>query len=108
MEEKNNSCCKGSNGFLFGMIVGGALVFLIGTKKGRKVLKELSLKGADMIEGLSSIEDTESLSEEEDDGAVYEEQIDREVEKEKSETKPNPSRNGHTFGKRFFKGIKRK
>ncbi|MEX2013249.1 MAG: hypothetical protein WD967_02495 [Candidatus Levyibacteriota bacterium] len=39
MDNKNNS---GGGGFIFGLIIGGALVFLLGTDKGRKILKSLT------------------------------------------------------------------
>lgn len=108
MEDKSNSCSKSSNGFLFGMIVGGALVFLIGTKKGRMILKQISEKGANTIKELSNLEDLESFGESEASGGMYEEAVKPKAEKEKPEVKSGSSNNGHTFGKRFFRGAKRK
>lgn len=41
-----------SDGLLLGMIIGGAAVFLLGTKKGNKILKALTEQG---FEGLGEI-----------------------------------------------------
>lgn len=41
-----------SDGFLLGLIVGGAAVFLLGTKKGKYILKTLTEQG---FEGLGEI-----------------------------------------------------
>lgn len=43
---------RGGNNFLLGVIIGAAAVFLLGTDKGRKVLKEVTGEG---LEGLSDI-----------------------------------------------------
>lgn len=50
MDNRNNNSSGG--GFLFGMLIGGALVFLVGTNKGRRILKSLTEEG---FEGLSDI-----------------------------------------------------
>ena len=46
-----------SDGFLVGALIGGAVVFLLGTKKGNKVLKVISEEG---IEGLTRFVDETS------------------------------------------------
>ena len=51
----NHSSNNGfGNGFLLGAILSGAAVFLLGTKKGKKLLKTLTEEG---IEGISDLED---------------------------------------------------
>lgn len=100
--------CKKSGGFLFGMILGGALVYLVGTKSGRKMLKRLSEKGTEFLDGFSDLEDIESLAEEEDAGGIYEEAQNPKVEKTTSETKSNHSHNGHALRRRFFRGTNKK
>lgn len=45
---------KFSDGFLLGALIGGAAVFLLGTKKGNKVLKAISEEG---LSGLNNIMD---------------------------------------------------
>lgn len=52
------------NGFLLGLLVGGAVVFLLGTKKGKKLLKAISEEGIDSISDiLEEAERTEDLDE---------------------------------------------
>ncbi len=54
MDNKNNNN-SGSNffsGFLLGALVGAAMVFLLGTKKGKKILKAISEEGAGNISNL--------------------------------------------------------
>lgn len=55
MEKNNTSQQSGGfmNGFLLGIIVGGAVIFLFVTKKGRKLLKVLTEEGFD---GISQLE----------------------------------------------------
>lgn len=48
----NNHGSRFSDGLLLGMIIGGAAVFLLGTKKGNKILKALTEQG---FEGLGEI-----------------------------------------------------
>ena len=40
------------NGFLLGLLVGAALMFLFGTKKGKKLLKAISEDGAENISNI--------------------------------------------------------
>lgn len=49
---------KHSHGFTWGMIVGGAVVLMLTTKKGRDILKELAEGG---IDGLDEYVDLEKL-----------------------------------------------
>lgn len=94
----------GSNffsGFLLGALVGAGIVFLFGTKKGKKLLKIISEKGADNISNiLEKAEKTADLAE------IHEEDGDEDVVpkrelavKETVEEKPK--------ARRFFKGISR-
>ena len=57
----NNHSSKFFDGFLWGAIMGGGLVFLLGTKKGKKILKMITEEG---VEGLSEILE-EQMDEEE-------------------------------------------
>lgn len=88
---------KSSNGFLFGMMVGGALVFLLGTKKGRQILKNLSEKGLDVLDDVSNIEELEEYMSGDFDGELEEEN-----EETTEKTTSSPQR------KRFFKGVKKR
>lgn len=82
-------------GFMWGLIIGGVLVFLMGTKKGKKLLKTISEEGvgnlSDLIEKNSNIDeeyDDEEAESDSDDGFSD----DKEVKKSKPSIK-----------KRFFR-----
>ena len=87
-----------SNGFLLGAIVGGGLVFLLGTKKGKQVLKTLTENG---FEGVSELRD---LLQDEDDVIADEYMQDAEAADADSKSQsPKPSKSI----KRFFKRGKK-
>lgn len=97
--ENNNSGNKFFSGFLWGAIIGGGLVFLLSTKKGKKLLQLISDKGLEGLSGL--ISDNEILDDEYDE--------DEDLEKASSPKAPADKRtNGETKIKRFFKGISKK
>ena len=73
----NNHSNKFFDGFLCGAIMGGGLVFLLGTKKGKKILKMITEEG---VEGLSEILE-EQMDEEEED--AEDEEMDQIVEEPK-------------------------
>ncbi len=51
----NNSSGNGfTSGFLFGALIGAGVVFFLGTKKGKKLLKTITEEG---LEGIAEIED---------------------------------------------------
>lgn len=78
------------NGFMFGLVIGAAVVFFLFTDKGKKLLKTIT------EEGIEGIEDLKEL--------VGEEMREEEYDGEESE-KENQSTPGKV--KRFFKGIKK-
>lgn len=49
MNNDNQNEGKFLSGFLLGLLVGGFVVFLLGTKKGKKLLKAISEDGVDNI-----------------------------------------------------------
>ncbi len=59
----NNHNNKFFDGFLWGAIIGGGLVFILGTKKGKKILKMITEEG---VEGLSEILEAQMDKDEED------------------------------------------
>ena len=100
-----------SNGFLLGLLIGGGAVFLFGTKRGKKLLRQFSESG---MEGLSDIL-------EEIDLENYQEEPLEETEEEAPEVS-SASSNSHSNGelkekiveevkakgkKRFFKRASR-
>lgn len=94
MENRNSG-----NGFLLGMIVGGAIVFLLGTDKGRQILKSLT------DEGISEISDIlENVQEEEDyeEEPVVKKTTAKTKESVDQESVESPSGNSYIPNKRRF------
>lgn len=101
----NNENHKGggfSNAFLWGFIIGGAVVFLLGTEKGRKFLKTITDEGIGNLSDLmeEGIEEYEEIDDEEipvarktNGNGVSKKEIKEEIVKEE---KPS-------VRKRFFK-----
>lgn len=88
------------NGFLLGLLVGAAVVFLLGTKKGKKLLKAISEEGIDNISNiLEEAEKTEGLDEAEGEHKKNFTPKREFIFKEKSFEKPK--------ARRFFRGISR-
>ena len=80
MENKKGS--NFGNGFLLGALVGGAIVFAVGTKKGRRILKALTEEG---IEGVSEINDL--IQDYQEVGEEFEEEDEPVVVSPKAENK---------------------
>lgn len=110
----------GPNGFLIGLILGGALGVLISTKRGRKILKDIADYGIEYVGNTINSTDLETiLNEDQDEEEMYAGEVDAEdepvkkeevkaekiyVRREEKETHDDqPSRR-----KRIFKGIRRK
>ena len=53
----NNGGGKFLNGFLLGALIGGGLVFLLSTKKGKKIVKSFSENGLDNISKMLNPQD---------------------------------------------------
>lgn len=104
----SNSNKSGNNffsGFLLGALVGGALVFLLATKKGKKILETISEKGLDnisnILEEADKTADLDEVREEKEEITPKREIAVKEAIKEKSiEEKPKV--------RRFFRGISRR
>lgn len=113
----NNNSGNSFKSFLLGALIGGAAVYLLGTKKGRKLLQTVVENG---LEGASEIEELlEENYEEEIPPAKKEESSPPVSEPSKNETQGvAPQTNGElkestvkkvvTTGKRFFKRIPKK
>ena len=104
-----------SSGFLIGALVGAAVVFFLGTKKGKRILKVISEKGLDnvtnILEKVDKSTDLEEIFEEPSFASTFTEtSADKKasegqgkklnLEEKSIEEKP------HT--KRFFRGISRR
>ncbi len=90
------------NGFLLGLLVGAALMFIFGTKKGKKLLKTISEDGA---ENISNILDKANKTEDSD--RVYEEGIEDIVPKREFAVKEIAIGEKPKV-RRFFRGISRR
>lgn len=110
MTNNQNDSSKGGgffNGFLLGALIGGGAVFLLGTKKGKKLLKIITEGG---LEGISEIEDViEDMQEEKELDQIQQQPIPHGNGLTKkdtvSEETQSPLSKLKTTGKRFFKGI---
>lgn len=100
MENNNHKSGSGFfGGFMFGLLVGGLIVFLLATKKGKKILKTISEEGLDKVNDI--IERTEKEADLEE---VYDEEeevaLPRKIIAHRKETEVKP--------RRFFRGISRR
>lgn len=67
MSEKN-----GPNGFLVGLLIGGAVGALVSTKKGRQILKDIADYGLEYVGNTINLDDIETiLNEEEEEMSPY-------------------------------------
>ena len=104
----NNHEGKFSAGFLMGLLLGGGIVFLLGTRTGKNLLKIVSEQGLDGIINLleeynfGDLEEYEEVENEEEADITQENQEENpEEHKENSEEKPKSPK------KRFFKRVRR-
>lgn len=88
-----------SSGFLLGAIVGGILVFLIATKKGKKILKILTENGFEGIGDLVDMFEDEEIDEMEEEEYTAEGEVVHHPRKYQSSSVLRPV-------KRFFKRKK--
>jgi len=97
MEKKKES--RSGNGFMWGVFIGAGLAYLVGTEKGRGLLKELMQEGADFIADISSPEPEENpgVYNTSEEAAVSDS---AEEDKESQEGTQSPPK------KRFFKAKK--
>lgn len=96
MSERNEHK-PGNNAFMWGLIIGGLLVYLFTTKRGKKILKQLSEVGLEALDNISNVEETD-------------EYVDEDIEDVPEETSEAVSGNGNddSHPRRFFKGVKRR
>ena len=100
----NNQGNRFFDGLILGAVLGGAAVFLLGTRTGKNLLRILSEQG---LEGLTNVLEEYDLSELDDAEEFPEEESSG---REKSEEKPAQSPAQTTkevVKKRFFKRIRR-
>lgn len=102
------------NGFLWGLLIGGIVVFLLGTKRGKKLIKVITEEG---LEGMSEIGDL--ITDIEEEREIEEESLPVQNFSENVQTSNGVHKNtkhaAHTTNEsivsrikkpaRFFKGI---
>ncbi len=97
---------KGNNsGFLLGLILGGAVVFLLGTEKGRSILKAVTDEGmSELSDILEEVEEDEQEEYEEPSRVVKAEKV------SKSESVEEVASGNHASStpvkRRFFRRAK--
>lgn len=94
----NNSGGGFSHGFILGALIGGGIVFLFGTKKGKKLLKTITEEG---LEGIAELEDFV-----EDEAEEYEEESSH--NSSEPVVKASPVEKVVSSTRRLFKGIPKK
>jgi hypothetical protein len=97
MEESTK---KNSHGFTWGMIVGGAVVLMLTTKRGRQILKDLTEGGIEGLEDYIDLEKIKALTSEFNDEDESEKESDSGEKKDDTTKKPVKKR------KRFFRKTK--
>lgn len=89
----NNSNNNFFSGFLLGLLVGAAIVFLLGTKKGKRIWKAISEEGIDNISNLLN---------EANKSSTFEKVLDKSVEPEEVEAEDEPKEKIESFVQREF------
>lgn len=101
------------SGFLWGMIIGVALVFLLGTKKGKRLLKVISEEGLELSELLGA-DGLEEFEEEVVQKPPKKKSVQKSLKtEEQSEVVEEPKHTGNgsvikkitSPARRFFRGI---
>jgi len=98
-----------SNGFLWGFLIGSSLTALVGTKKGRAFLKELSEVAAEIFQDFLEkknidIKDIVNMQEDEQEAAVS---MDDREDENKNENTHSQNDSPKPLKKRLFKGVRK-
>lgn len=96
-----------SDGFLLGAAVGAAAFFLLGTKKGNKILKVISEEGAEELSNfIKEIDKSKIGASPEPKTSPAKTSLDESVEEEEIEEVPLANGENSAQPKRFFKKKK--
>lgn len=90
------------NGLLWGLILGGSLVFLLGTKKGKRIIKVIN-------EGLNEVSEVAELFEEDEyEGEKPKQKMVKTEVKSSINEETEQEEQEAPQAKKFFKGIPKK
>ena len=100
-----------SNGFLLGLVIGGGLVFLLGTDSGKRILKTISEEGLENLTTFLEDLDIEDLEEEIPDEVEEARELSKEpnpekveeIQQVKAEEKTGTETDAKPAKKRFFR-----
>jgi len=102
--DRSGQAGKFFSGFLLGFLVGAAVVFLLGTKKGKRLLKMISEEGidniSDLLEEADKTKDLDEVVEKPPNARASEGQGEFATKETVTEEKPK--------ARRFFRGISRR
>lgn len=85
MDEKRQ---RESHSFTWGMLVGGALVLMLATNKGRKLLKEITEGGIEGLEEYIDLDKVREITKEFTDSESDEEKFSKKMKEEIEDTPP--------------------
>lgn len=114
MNNQQNSSGGFGNGFLLGVLLGGGVVFLLGTKKGKQLLKVITEEGweraaelKDEFEGILDEYEEEDLKRQKPFVNHSTDFADTQAEKKENnfEGKTNNKKGSLEVARRFFKGV---
>lgn len=107
--DNNNGGNKFLNGFLLGALIGAGAVFLLSSKKGKKILKTLSEEGLDNISDLLQEQEEVVENDEEDEKANSVNNSQQNQKEQNGGLDHNADQKEQKpFVRRFFRGISRK
>jgi hypothetical protein len=99
MQEKH-----GPNGFLLGLLIGGAVGALVSSKKGRQILKDLADYGLEYVGKTIDMEDIETILNEDEEEMMGEEMDAEPIH----ETENEQEKKEEPVRRRLFRGIRKK
>ena len=99
----NNNPNRFLDGFLWGAIIGGGLVFLLATKKGKKILKMISEEGLELSEFLE-----EGFGNYDEDEGNEEEVSPSGQDSSNGQARQEPREAPKASVRRLFRGVRRK
>lgn len=95
----------GSNGFLLGLLIGGAVGALVSSKKGRQILKDVADYGLEYVGNVINLDEIETILNEDEEQMMKGEMDTKAVKTEEVEDAPQPKSQSRP---RLFRGLRKK